>query len=315
MQITTLLSSIAALALLLATGFVTGKTEITDRVSTERLSTFIVKVGQPFLAINALISQPFTKENLATGLKILILGLCMHVGMALLAFAFSRPIKDIDEKKLSEFSVVFTNCGFIGFPIIESIYGADGLFYGAFYIIANHIFVWSWGVAILARGRKDIKITPKKILLNYGTLPSAIGFALFCMNLPMPAFVTDWIRYIYGVCTPIAIIISGANLSRRNLAAALRNKNIYYMGLVKLIIMPLAVTTVLWLLGLPEYIIVFGGVMAAMPSAAVITMFGEMYGISPGYASELVGMSTLFSVFTIAPMVIYAQWLSSIPLW
>ena len=86
MNISSLLSAVATLALLLAAGYITGKTGITDAVSTERLSTLIVKLGQPFLIINALISQEFSRENLLTGLKILALGLGMHAGMAAVAY-------------------------------------------------------------------------------------------------------------------------------------------------------------------------------------------------------------------------------------
>ena len=55
MSFTSLLSTIATLALLLAAGIVTGKLKIVDEVSTAKLSTLIVKLGQPFLIINALI--------------------------------------------------------------------------------------------------------------------------------------------------------------------------------------------------------------------------------------------------------------------
>lgn len=313
MNISSLLSAVATLALLLAAGYITGKTGITDAVSTERLSTLIVKLGQPFLIINALISQEFSRENLITGLKILALGLGMHAGMAAVAyFAAKLCGGTFDEKKLSEYSMFFANCGFIGFPIVESLYGSRGLFYGAFYVVSFHLFVWTWGIMLLARGREDIKLTPRKIILNYGTLPCMIGFALFCLNLPLPAFVRDFTSYLNGICTPIAIIISGANLSRRSIPAMLKNKNIYYVNFVKLILMPVLVSCVLKLLGLPEYMIVFGGIMAAMPAPAVVTMFGEMYGISPGYAAEIVGSSTLLCTLTIAPAVTFAQFIAGI---
>lgn len=312
MNIASLISMVATLALLLAAGFVAGKTKITDEVSTERLSTLIVKLGQPFLIINALVSQEFTRENLATGLKILLLGLCMHAGMAAVAYLLALPIRNFDERKLSEYSMFFANCGFIGFPIVESLYGKEGLFYGAFYLVSFHLFVWTWGIVLLARGRSDIKITPKKIFLNYGTLPCAIGFLLFCLNLPLPSFLTSFVSYLASICTPIAIIITGANLSRRSMKAMLLNKNVYYVCLVKLVVMPVLVILALRLLSLPDYMVIFGGIMAAMPCPAVVTMFGEMYRISPGYAAELVGSSTLFCVLTIAPIVLFAQWICSI---
>lgn len=315
MSLASLLSTVATLALLLIIGFGAGKLGYVDALSTERLSTLIVKIGQPFLIINSLISQEYSAENLKTGLKILALGLCLHAFMALIAFLLARPVKDFDEQKLSEYSMFFANCGFIGFPIVNSIYGTEGLFYGAFYIVSFHLFVWTWGILILARKRKDIKVTPKSIIMNFGTMPCLIGFVLYASQLPLPAPVLQLSSYLAAICTPISIIISGANIARRSLKKMLTNKNVYWVNVVKLVVMPFLVALATWFIGLPEYMIVFGTIMAAMPCPAVVTMFGELYRISPGYAAELVGSSTIFCTLSIFPMVSFAQFLASHPLW
>ncbi len=309
MSFTSLLSTIATLALLLAAGIVTGKLKIVDEVSTAKLSTLIVKLGQPFLIINALIGIEATPENIKSGLLILALGTGIHIFMAILAYLLAKPIRGFDERKLTEFGMLFTNCGFIGFPILESIFGETGLFYGAFYVVSFHIFTWTWGLAILARGRDDIKITPKKALVNFGTIPSLIGILIFLSGLQLPEFVTDFSGYVASLCTPISMLITGANLSRRGMKSMLTNPSVYLTSVTRLILMPLAVTTALWLVGLPDYMVVFGCVMAAMPTAAVITMFGEMYHISPGCAAELVGSTSLLSVATLMPVIKFAEFL------
>ena len=309
MSFTSLLSTIATLALLLAAGIVTGKLKIVDEVSTAKLSTLIVKLGQPFLIINALIGIEPTPENIKSGLLILALGTGIHIFMALLAYLLAKPIRGFDERKLTEFGMLFTNCGFIGFPILESIFGETGLFYGAFYVVSFHIFTWTWGLAILARGRDDIKITPKKALVNFGTIPSLIGIVLFLSGLQLPEFLTDFSGYVASLCTPISMLITGANLSRRGMKSMLTNPSVYLTSVTRLVLMPLAVTTALWLVGVPDYMVVFGCVMAAMPTAAVITMFGEMYHISPGCAAELVGSTSLLSVATLMPVIKFAEFL------
>lgn len=316
MSFTSLLSTIATLALLLAAGVVCGKLKIIDEISSAKLSTLIVKLGQPFLIINALLGIEPTPENIKKGFLILLLGIGIQVFMAILAYFFAKPIKGFDERKLTEFGMLFTNCGFIGFPILESIFGETGLFYGAFYVVSFHICTWTWGLAILSRGRDDIKITPKKALINFGTIPSLIGILLFLTGLGthLPPFLTDFSTYIASLCTPISMLITGANLSRRGIKSMLTNPSVYLTNAVRLIVMPVAVSTVLWLIGAPSYMVVFGCVMAAMPTAAVITMFGEMYGISPGCAAELVGSTSLLSVATLMPVIKFAEFLCEVRL-
>lgn len=309
MSFTSLLSTIATLALLLAAGVITGRLRVIDETSSAKLSVLIVKLGQPFLIINALIGIEPTAENIKSGFLILLLGLAIHTFMAIIAYFLAKPIDGFDERKLTEFGMLFTNCGFIGFPILESIFGETGLFYGAFYVVSFHLFTWTWGISILARGRDDIKITPKKALVNFGTIPSLIGIVIFLSGVRLPEFVTDFSGYIASLCTPISMLITGANLSRRGIKSMLTNPSVYLTNAVRLIVMPLAVTTVLWLVGVPDYMVVFGCVMSAMPTAAVITMFGEMYGISPGCAAELVGSTSLMSVATLMPVIKFAEFL------
>ncbi len=306
---TSLLSTIVTLFLLLAAGYLCGRLKIVDEVASKNLSTLIVKVGQPFLIINSLIGLEFTPENLKTGLLVLLLGLGMHVLLAALAFLGALPIKGLDERKLGEFSMVFTNCGFIGFPILESIFGAEGLFYGAFFIISFHLFTWTWGIAILARKRDDIRLTIRKALVNFGTVPSLIGLLLFVSRIPLPEAFTDFSAYLASLCTPIAVIITGSNLARRSLKKMLTSPLVYYVNLWRLVIIPMVVTTVLWLVGIPDNFVVFGCVMSAMPTAAVATMFGEMYDIQPGLAAEFVGSTSVLCTATLVPVISYAAWL------
>lgn len=298
--------------MLLLTGYIGGKTKIIDEVSTEKLSSLILKIGQPFLIIGSFFGLDYTRENLKTGFLILLLGLCMNAGMAALAYFFAKPIREMDERKLSEFTMVFSNCGFLGFPILYSLMGNIGLFYGAFYLVSYNLFVWTWGLVILARKRDDIKITPRKLILNFGTLPCVIGILLFSMNVPVPEFLKDLSSYLGGLCTPVSMLIAGANIARRSIKKMLTSGKVYWVCAVKLIIMPIAVTFVTKVLGLPDYMIIFGCVMAAMPGPSAVTMFGELYHISPGYAAELVGSSSIISIVTIPPVVMFAEWVANL---
>lgn len=309
MDFSSLLSTIACLTTLLALGFLCGKTKLLNETATKNLSTMIVHIGQPFLIINSIISQEYTPERLREGLGVFGLGLVLHAAMAALAFFLAKPIKPLDERKLSEYTMFFSNCGFMGFPVISSLYGEEGLFYGAFYLMSFHLFVWTLGLVILARGRDDIKITPRKILLNYGTVPCVIGFLIFATRLPLPDFVYSVSDYLAGLCTPIAMLIAGANIARRSFAKMFKNGKLYYTAAVKLLLMPILTATVLFFIGLPDELVVFATVMAAMPSASIVTMFGEIYSISPGYAAEIIGTSTIISTATIIPVVSYAIWL------
>ena len=303
---TSLLNTIATLFLLLTVGFVAAKCKIIDEVGSKKLSDFVLKIGNPLLIINAIIGIEFSFENLKLGFFTLGAGILIHVLMAIIAFLIAFKIKNQNERKITEFTMIFGNVGFIGLPILNSLFGAEGLFFGAFIVVGFNIFVWTWGISIIARGRDDIKLTVKKIFLNYGTVPSAIGLAIYCLKyiLELPAFVYTSTSYLSSICTPITMIITGALLARRTAAQIFFTPKVYLVAAVKLIAVPLVVCALTSLIGLSDMWVLFFTAIIAMPSAAMVSMFASVYDINPDYAAQIVGTTSLLAMGTI-PLVLW----------
>lgn len=317
MNFTALLTIIATLFLLMACGFFARKKGIIDDVASKRLSTLIIKIGQPMMIISALTEAEFSYENLGDGFLYIGIGIIFHAVMGGLAFFLCKGFKDLDERKITEFSLMFVNGGFIGFPILEALFGAKGLFLAAFFNISFHLFIWSWGVAILARKRSDIKLTVRKIFINLGSIPCLIGVLIYMLVIPfpgfvLPAFLSKFFLYLSNLCTPISVLITGALLATRTPKQIFGSGKIYYFSLMKLIVLPLIVCVICKLIRLPQDMILFVTVEAALPAASSITMFSEIYGLNSGYASQTVGTSSLLSVGTLPLVLLAAQWIVSL---
>ena len=314
MNFSALLTIIATLFLLMACGFFARKKGIIDDVASKRLSSLIIKIGQPMMIISALTEAEFSYENLKDGLVIVALGMVFHVVVGGLAFLLCKGFRDLDERKITEFSLMFTNGGFIGFPIMEALFGAKGLFLAAFFNISFHLFIWSWGIGVLARKRSDIKLTVRKIFINLGSVPCLIGVLIYMLAIPfpgfaLPAFIAKFMMYLSNLCTPISVLITGALLATRTPKQIFGSPKIYYFAAMKLIALPIIVCLIGKLIGLPHDMILFATVEAALPSAASITMFSEMYGLNSGYASQTVGTSSLLSVGTMPLILLLAEWI------
>ena len=167
-------------------------------------------------------------------------------------------------------------------------------------------------MAILSRGRDDIKLTPRKIFINFGTVPCLIGFLLFLCPLKIPGFIVMTADYLAGLSTPVSVLITGALIATGTARDLFGRVGNYAVCLLRLLVLPAVVCVVLKLIGLSKFLIVFGTVMAAMPSASVITIFGEMYDIMPGFASRLVGVTSLLCVVTLPLMVAFASFIAGI---
>ena len=314
MNFSALLTIIATLFLLMACGFYARKRGIIDDVASKRLSSLIIKIGQPMMIISALTEAEFSYENLTDGLVIVGVGMVFHAVVGCLAFLLCKGFRDLDERKITEFSLMFTNGGFIGFPIMEALFGPKGLFLAAFFNISFHLFIWSWGIAILARKRPDIKLTVRKVFINLGSVPCLIGVLIYMLAIPfpgfaLPAFLSKFMMYLSNLCTPISVLITGALLATRTPKQIFGSPKIYYFSAMKLIALPLIVCVIGKLIDLPHDMVLFATVEAALPSAASITMFSEMYGLNSGYASQTVGTSSLLSVGTMPMILLVAEWI------
>ena len=314
MNFSALLTIIATMFLLMACGFFARKRGIIDDVASKRLSTLIIKIGQPMMIVSALTEAEFSYENLTDGFIYIGLGMILHALLGVIAFLLCKGFRDLDERKITEFSLMFTNGGFIGFPIMEALFGAKGLFLAAFYNISFHLFIWSWGIAILARKRSDIKLTVRKIFINLGSVPCLIGVLIYMLAIPfpgfaLPAFLSKFMMYLSNLCTPISLLITGALLATRTPKQIFGSGKIYYFSAMKLLAIPLVICVLGKLLGLPHDMVLFATVEAALPAASSITMFSEMYGLNSGYASQTVGTSSLLSVGTMPLLLLIAEWI------
>ncbi len=313
-----LIPTALCLFLLILTGFTARKMKLLDETVTKGLSIIVAKVAQPFLIIYSITKLDFSLLNLKNGLLVLVFGVLAHAFMIGLALLLFMRVKDGDEKRIYEFAFAFCNCAFIGFPILEALFGEIGLFYGAFYVVSFNVGVFSFGVWLMAHGKVEGGVKAKTILINAGTVPCAIGLALYIAQIPFP----DMLESVFmramdtlgSLCTPLSLLVTGSLVAVMPLKKLFLNPKFYGFLAAKLIALPLFAACILRLTGVSSLfteidLAVFLVVMISLPPAAFTTLFANIYGVKPSYAAQLVSLGTLFSPFTILLVMKLAEWI------
>ena len=298
-----LASTCAALLLLIALGFFLRKTGTVDDDFSKKLSTLVAKAGMPCLMLYSITSLGFSAEKLRGGMWILLFGSLAHVLMAILAKLIFFRVKDPDEKKIYEFGSIFSNCAFIGYPILGALFGETGLFYGAFYVVTYNLGCWSYGVLLMAKGKPGHTVTFKSIFLNVGMLSCILGFLLYALQAPIPSFLQMAAMHVGNLCTPLSLIVTGSLLATIPLGKMFADYKLYLFCAVKLIAFPLLFALTLHLCGAGRLIgdidlTVFLAVMVSLPPAALTSLLANMHGVKPSFAARLVSLGTLLSPFT-----------------
>ena len=215
----------------------------------------------------------------------------------------------ISKRKISynieRFSLVYTNCGFIGVPLVQALYGDEGVLYMTSYIAMFNILLWTHGVVCMSE-RMD-----KKQIVSILKCPTiyaiVIGIFSFCMKITYPEVFGTTIAYVADLNTPLAMMVAGFSVAQADLPKMLRNIRLYVVSAFKLLLIPLLTIPVLMLMHLPQTVSLTTVIAAACPAATTGTMLAIRYRQNYTYSSEIFAMSTVFSIVTMPVVVMLAE--------
>lgn len=296
-----LLWSVLKLFMLLIPGFILRKTNMVASDFPRPLSNLILYVAQPAMIIVSFI-RPFDREVAITAAGVLVFSFVAHTIFYLLAQLLFKKAAP-DARKVYRFGSIFGNAGYMGIPLIMSLFGNDAGIYASVYIIGFNFFTWSLGCLIYS-GDKSF-ISPKKMFLNAATIPTYIGILVFL--LPIDAFVPDIVTEVLSALrdtvAPLSMILIGMQLADVKLKGAFNDPHLWEALGVRLFLFPAiiwGVTKIVSLTGLytNELASSVTLICAATPCAAATGMFAARFHGDEQTASKYVSISTILSVIT-----------------
>lgn len=297
----TVIIQVGIMSLLIGVGFLCGKVKIITAESSKCLSDLALKVATPALLI-ASFQKDLSPEKLAGLGWACVLALAAFVVCIGAGYLTIRAGGDRDKQAIERFSAIYSNCAFMGIPLINGIYGEEGVFYlTAFYALFN-ILVWSHG-AIMMNGGGGLKS-----LLHALKAPALIsvfvGVILFLCQIRLPDFILQTLTYAGNLNTPLGMLVAGATIAWTDLVKALKKGKIYYISLIRLLVIPVIVIFLVQLFPCDPIIKGVTVASAACPTATICTMFAVSFKKDSLYASEIFAVCTVLSMATL-PVVMW----------
>lgn len=290
----TVLNQILIMFILILVGYICYKLKLIDESLNKKLSDLLLMLVSPFLIFNSF-QREFSKE-LLTGLLISLgLAVITHLFGILAAYVLLRGRNP--DVVIERFSVIYSNCGFIGIPIINGIFGSEGVFYITAYITIFNLFLWTQGL-IMMNGVQSPK-TMIKTLISPTLVFIILGFIFFIAQIRVPAIIFDSMEYVAAMNTPLAMIIAGVTIAQTNIWKIFIKPRIYLAVFLKLIFIPVIVLLIYSKLQLEVPVLAAAVLAAACPTGATGTVFAIRYQKNALYASEIFAMTTLGALITI----------------
>ena len=296
-------SRVLILFLVMFAGVFARRFKFIDEKSTKNLSSLLVYITQPMLIIDSF-QMDYDVSKLLDGAAISVASVGVHLLLAFLSFFVYRFVRDKEERKIYEFGTIFTNCAFVGYPVLSAVLGEElGVFYGSFYTIFFNLFIWTYGIILLNRGKGGTKLNYFKVFVNAGTVSVTLGILLYAFKNKLPYVVHSAVSMVGDMTFPLSMVIVGSLVAYIDFKALLANFRTYLFLFIKLLVIPCIIMFLCVALGLDKKLIYICTLMASMPSAANTAIFTELFGGDAKLGARLVGASTLVSVLTIPAMI------------
>lgn len=160
-----LLQQMIILFLLMMVGFGLKKTGLINTTGVKTLSAVVVNAANPAMVLAASIN----KENTIQGMELARtfgLILIVYVILIILAWVLTRVLRvPVGQRGTYQNMTVFSNIGFMGFPLVSAMFGSEAMLYASLFTIPYNILIYTYAYVMMDRDRADIcktGITPEE---------------------------------------------------------------------------------------------------------------------------------------------------------
>lgn len=287
-----LINQIIMMFIIMMLGLVLYKIKWIDASGAAQMADVVIYVSTPCLTVQSLFVA-FDPEVLVNALFcFLVTFIIMLVSIVLAHGVFRKP-----ESGLARYGVVFSNCGFIGIPLVRSVLGPEMVFQLTASNLASTILVWTYGVLQISGDKSQVAV--KNILLNPAIFSLFIGLACFFTGFRFPEPVTMAIDGLGDINTGLVMLVLGTYLGQVDFQRLIVQPRMYQVSALRLIVVPLFSVGVMMLFPMVDASVRLTVVIAiAAPAAALTAVFAKKYGKDSELGVGLVAFTTLLSMVT-----------------
>jgi hypothetical protein len=292
------------LASLMGVGYLAGKLGYMGGDFDKRLSSLVIDITCPALILASTMSG--TLPDRALILPLLGISLLTYLLLTGAALLLPRilPCRREDEGVVG-FALMFGNVGFIGYPVVASIFGPEAVFYAAVLNVVNTFAVFTVGTWLLTGrtpgegGVGEHGFRPQ-VLYSSPMVAAYLAMLIVAFGIDdIPAVISQPLTMIGNITVPAALLIVGSSMSQLSARTMLGNRTVYATTLFRLLLLPLALYALFMALGFSALVVNINTVVIAMPVATFGTILRLKLGLDTTLITETTFITTLFAVVTI----------------
>lgn len=303
MDIQVVINQMIQLFMVIGLGYLLMKIHVLDEGFNKKLNTLLLNVTTPALILSSVMGGDNLQDG-QTVLFVFMVAIGVYVLLPLLGIVIVKLLRVPQcQSGLYVFMTVFSNIGFMGFPVMKAIFGNGAVFYTAIFNMIFNIFVYTLGIYLINLGSGAKTNFQLKNLRSPGIIACLMALLIYFMSIQTPVIIAETCDMVGSITTPIAMLLIGATLANINIKDIFSELRLYPYTIIKQIIIPIVAFPILKFFIKDSYILGITLVMLAMPVANSAVLFSQEYGGDVELAAKSVFITTLISVVTIPAIV------------
>ncbi len=321
-----LLQQMIILFLLMMVGFGLKKTGLINTTGVKTLSAVVVNAANPAMVLAASIN----KENTIQGMELARtfgLILIVYVILIILAWVLTRVLRvPVGQRGTYQNMTVFSNIGFMGFPLVSAMFGSEAMLYASLFTIPYNILIYTYAYVMMDHDQADIRRagatsgsasalnaaarsstvpagppiseTLKKIF-NIGMIASILTIIIYLTRVPVPKFIESTVTYLSNLTAPLSMIVIGASMADMKLRDMCTDVRLLIFSGLKLLLIPIVGVLLIKLTGASLLFVGVCVIMLGTPVGSMTAMLAQTHDSNAELASRGVALTTVLSVVTL----------------
>ncbi len=314
MNVFVVIQQMLVLLVMMLIGYIAFRLDWLDENACGKMSKIVVNVCNPCLMIYGVLGKEAGLEGSMLFQTILLV--IVYFGLLILIsgpMAFVLRVKK-GYYNLYRLMIIFSNIGFMGIPVISSIYGKESILLIAFYNLVYSLLIYTYGIqlasksALTERGESAKEKVQWSQLINPGVMSCVAAITIFAFGINVPDSVCTFFDYVGNAVVPLSMMLIGASVAQGGKKEFFLDKKMYAFTVIKMLAIPISAALLLRFLPWPAMVEGVFVLMLAMPVGSIVVMLAAERGADSLECTKGNLLTTLASIVTIPIVVAFLQY-------
>ncbi|MDD7352508.1 MAG: AEC family transporter [Peptoniphilaceae bacterium] len=270
------------------------------------MSYLLINVTTPCIIVTSMAVE-FTEDKFIQARDTFLIANVIFIFSYFLIYFIMKFYK-VEEPNKSQMMVggIFTNLGFLGFPLILAMFGKDGLYIASIVNMVSNYFTYTIGIGLIKKNSTREGKLRFRDFFNNANIATIIGLIILFSGFKIPDFIYSVLEIVGNGTGLFSMIIIGLMLGEKDIKDIFVEKRAYAMSFYRLILLPVILIALFCVVPIKidpfvEKIII---ILFSMPVASITGIFSVQYDVDPAFGTKLVMQSTVLCVITL-PIILY----------